>query len=649
MDNNMIHIDDLVRQRLRGGEEPERPGAWLTMRELLDKEMPVQAGYNWRRIIGYFTALLLLTTASVGGYRMYSSHEAATRIASGGGGRDGEGAYGMPSGIASDNNSSDPAQTVVSSEAVVATATPEVANQPSLNTNPLVAANNHSQSTNTTAPASHTTKLEEQAINDNQRPSIAQTAGIVAANNVSVQNNTSQPLQAQMSSSNVPQASASTAATFNGRRLQGTPAKIGRTDIQRLQTTPNSAAGSIANAPKPQPDIVRHDTIERLELVYHRVYDAGSQKMHYRIDTFPAGKIVIDRVLPSQPEVAMNDEPAKPRRGLLGRQRGNNAKVNGETPSLAVKQTAPSTSVPRTKLSLGAESTPVVPSANIASKTTEQELGTSLVELAKSRVSTKRFTLWDAEKVDAAINKFKFNLAKIQMYPGVMGGINASMFTPNALGGFQLGLTSLFVLNDWWSLMTEFKYVQRFNTGSSIRDNYMQVKDGSGQIQTTTYQGQQYLSYSWTDQTVQHSFNYDVVKTFELPLMLRYNWGRLYAQGGVNLVFSSAIAAKEVTNPMGDYKSHMELRPNVHTPDSFFITNDHPNVQISDFGSRFGTGYVISGGYMFSPAVYFDARITQTFWDNSKTVGAKQVSHDLLRTPSIQFSVGYRFNSTKTK
>jgi hypothetical protein len=50
---------------------------------------------------------------------------------------------------------------------------------------------------------------------------------------------------------------------------------------------------------------------------------------------------------------------------------------------------------------------------------------------------------------------------------------------------------------------------------------------------------------------------------------------------------------------------------------------------------------------MFSPAVYVDARLAQTVWDNSKTNGAKLVSKDLLRTPSIQISLGYRFNSKK--
>ena len=40
MDKNFVEIDNLVKQRLGGGEEHERPGSWQNMRELLDKEMP---------------------------------------------------------------------------------------------------------------------------------------------------------------------------------------------------------------------------------------------------------------------------------------------------------------------------------------------------------------------------------------------------------------------------------------------------------------------------------------------------------------------------------------------------------------------------------------------------------------------------------
>ena len=70
MDKNFISVDDLVRQRLGGEEEKERPGAWLQMRDLLDKEMPQDRGgfLYWRRTFSAVALLLLATSASVGGY-----------------------------------------------------------------------------------------------------------------------------------------------------------------------------------------------------------------------------------------------------------------------------------------------------------------------------------------------------------------------------------------------------------------------------------------------------------------------------------------------------------------------------------------------------------------------------------------------------
>ncbi len=72
MDNNLINIDDLVRQRLGGGEERERSGAWLRMQELLeeDKRRKPLGMVNWKRAMTYGGLLLLLGTATVGSYEV---------------------------------------------------------------------------------------------------------------------------------------------------------------------------------------------------------------------------------------------------------------------------------------------------------------------------------------------------------------------------------------------------------------------------------------------------------------------------------------------------------------------------------------------------------------------------------------------------
>ncbi len=74
MDNNLVSIDDLVRQRLGGAEEREPSGAWLRMRELLDeKEDRKPVGFIWRRMFGGIAILALLASLSLGGYKL-SSH-----------------------------------------------------------------------------------------------------------------------------------------------------------------------------------------------------------------------------------------------------------------------------------------------------------------------------------------------------------------------------------------------------------------------------------------------------------------------------------------------------------------------------------------------------------------------------------------------
>ncbi len=655
MDNNMIHIDDLVRQRLRGGEEPERPGAWLTMRELLDKEMPIRAGYNWRRIVGYFTALLLLTTASVGGYRMYMNHTAGSQIASGGG-RDGEGPYGKPGGLAgngvvatdntSTNTSASTTSTNTASNAIAANVTTPSSNGLVSRTAATAGNNEQSSSRSKSAMAASAHKRTRIAVaTPAHQDATANTASVTAqavktpdVSNTNAPQAANQPTKAD---SRVYAASAS--ATVRGHRTQRTPVNLGASRVGALQA---SASHSAISQPRPTIVTVKHDTIERLEIVYRRVWNSEVGRHYYRIDTFPAGQLVVDRIMSEPKDVAANQAPAKPKRHGLFAKKGNVAKPSGnDVAGLTAKNSTESVTASK-KPEVASATAPVVPAAAAPeAKTASAEVGLVAANAAVAAVKRHSMLQWSGEQVQAAFNAIKQNVSRLEVYPGVMGGINASLFTPNALGGFQLGLTSLFVINDWWSLMIEPKYILRFNTGSSVRDDYKQVVDNSGSI-TPDPQYPGNMLYVWTDKTIRHNLNYDMVNTIEMPIMARYHWGQWYAQGGANLVFSQAIKATESTTDLNDHKQHNESRP-AGVGNGTFITNDHPNVQLSDFGARFGTGYVLSGGYMFSPAVYLDMRLTQTFWDNSKSAGAKQVSKDLLRTPSIQVSVGYRFGQKK--
>lgn len=667
MDNNMIHIDDLVRQRLRGGEEPDRPGAWLTMRELLDKEMPVSSGYNWRRIAGYFTALLLLIAASVGGYKLYNSHVASSGVSAGGGGREGEGQYSATGAeavsSATINNNTQSGTGTVASDIHSTTSN---RNSVSVNKNttslsePSNAGASHSRNNagnrRSSAVASHESDVhaasdsrksnhaaalkQRSGEKDNteadkaQQPEARDAVPALAINSAAQSVQKASPQKAAQRQP-VPGVYAGTASTtVHANRTLANASRSRGADVRMIQPVPGGAQ-PISKLPKPEVrTTVKHDSMERLEIVYRRLYDAGNERYYYRVDTLPMGKFARNIAIAAgqDDKVGANTAGGKSRKRGLFRHRPRSTDV------AAIASNNGAASGASDIKNDVADKTNFAPNGTLSTKA-DESAKSGANALNASSANTKHFQLLDMAKVQEAINRVKSDIASIEMYPGIMAGINASLLTPNALGGFQLGLTSLFVLNDWWSLMLEPKYIIRFNTGSSLRDDYKQVIDNSGSI-VPDPQMPGYYVYTWTDKTIQHNFNYDIIKTFELPIMARYHWGQKYLQGGPNLVFSSPINTKEVTQELNDYKVHGESRPG---PPGTFITNDHPNVQSSDFGNRFGIGYVISGGFMFSPTVYVDARITQTVWDNSKTDGAKQVSKDLLRSPSFQISVGYRF------
>ncbi len=663
----MINIDDLVRRRLEGGQESERPGAWLSMRELLDKEMPVAVatGSSRRRIIGYFTGLLLLATASVGGYKLYHQSTGPDAAPSGG--------SGLTASTGSDIGALPPITAPIANEGIRSAA--DNSNQtPSVNNNTasssFTSANapagrdsraNHSSNSITrtsgqisTTQSPNTNVKDLASSNDAVSTSLAQNqpenqSPVLSASAASVSENRStatDPATRNLRTRSIDAAQASSAPVFsannttteagaiNGSRNAPTTARPQPVDSRVLSSSAKGLTGPTTVKPSvtAPPSRYVHDTIEAIELVAHRIYDASIQKVVYRIDTFPKGHMIVKREVPV-PAAPPGTEPARTERRTAPR-RGNVAARPGSNPVIASSAGKPAATA----------ETAITPASAPAAATTEDAKAaeTNLAALSALKATNKIFGLWDAQKFEEAVDKFKFKMANIQVYPGVMGGINASIFTPNSLGGFQMGLTSLFALNEWWSLMVELKYLHRFNTGSTVRDDYMAVKPGSGTIETATINNQPYKRYTWQEEHVEHFFNYEVVRTVEMPLLARYNSGRFYWQGGVNLVYSMGIDAKEVTRAKGDFAVKNKAHP-ASQPVEPFNMHTSPLVQGSDFGPRFGTGYVLGGGFSFTPSVYMDLRLSQTFWDNAKTMGARQISNDLLRTPSIQLSLGYRF------
>lgn len=647
MDKNFVHIDDYMRQRLADGEERERPGAWLAMRELLDKEMPkAAAGYNWRRFFGYLGVLLLLSSASIGGYMyLHQPTQPLSTLALGPEATHAPTAVNHPIVSGSKSLNSSVRQTNQPNQIT------ESANNTSLvQPKSIPAATSPTKTTSSSASSAqqliakaNTQNRIAPTIIKNKSYATTTTSSSLNAQNAEGSNNAhpSSANQEVIASAQVPnrvkqkegllinknrQPSATNQKHHQATSLIGILQKNQTEAPTTTSQLPVVAATGSAGLGQSVKGKLVYDTIARLRINSRRELNAATRSVNYKVDTVPMSQMVVARFVPHPATTTTVGNSIHTKQGVA--------------PLSLAKQTTSSTAnkafAAAKAQAASKEEHRISPQAS-----TKNATEANLAREKTSKGSGFQMKLWDAEKMQERLDRIKYDLSSIQIFPGIMMGINGSFFTPNSLGGFQVGLTSLVAINEWWSLLTELKYLYQFNTGSTVRDNYSKVTDGS--VTLSELRGVPYDYYSWKQEHVDHYFNYEVIQSFQLPIALRYCWGRFFAQAGLNLVYSTPIKATEVTNFRNDAQVHTEYRP-ISPVKSPFVTDDHPIVKMEDFGSRFGAGYILGAGFNFTPNVYFDLRATQTFWDNAKTQGAKQISQDLFKTPSIQLSVGYRLS-----
>lgn len=677
----MIHIDELFRQRMEDREASPKPGAWGNMRELLDKQMPVaQAATNWRRVIGYFTGVLLFASASVGGYSLYSDQlqsESGTvssaLLASN---------TGLGQGVSGAGNidAATPTPGSVPTESAAGSAIG--ANGSGTHENGIAGAQHRTSGKGSGAAVSGSSQLNNNRDNtgypntDNrsansigstvshnkhvasasaaQNRQVAGAAPIVSGNRPeAIAQSTFQDNNTTATSAPVYTASAAAPASSpRSPRVATTPsvsaAPAGITADPRPSSMPNPAPASATNrrqaqtsdapaplevlsasgvaAKPPAPALRVMDTVRRIEIVTRRAFVAGTRRPVYRLDTLPAEYAIVERFVPiatAAPAIAMNT-PSGP------------ASKAGSRPKPPAGATAPVAA----SAAKGADDVVVPGSAAPASAS---EAVNAANEVA-AKLSGSKLGFWRSLRLDERVEAAKASLQSIQLYPGILAGINGTMFTPNSLGGFQLGLTSLIAINDNWSVLGELKYIHRFNTGSTLRDDYLRIDEATKRV--IEIDQKNYNEYTWKESGVDHYFNYETIQTIELPIAIRYNSNRFFAQSGLNFVSSRPISAREVTNVPTTSTSRREVLPESSTLNPTPL-NSQPNVQMADFGSRLGVGYVFGAGYMFTPSVYMDVRMAQSFWHNAGTPGSRQIARDLLGRPSFQLSVGYRFGTGK--
>lgn len=233
----------------------------------------------------------------------------------------------------------------------------------------------------------------------------------------------------------------------------------------------------------------------------------------------------------------------------------------------------------------------------------------SLPALSKGESKKKKSNhLW--EDISNSFNDITYNFSHAEFSPGITGGINATFFGPNNFKGFQFGFTGAFLLDDKWSFFGELKYFHRMNSNYSLKDTY--------------------IDYGNNDSVI-NSFNFSTLHSFEMPWSVRYTIKNCSFFAGANFLYTLAVNTGAAPLTYSSTTPYAAGRQST------------PTMQEADFGGRFGMGYLFGFSMKVAPNLSLDVRNVQTVWDNTKTGGAKNVSAQLYKSPSLQFSIQYRF------
>ncbi len=259
------------------------------------------------------------------------------------------------------------------------------------------------------------------------------------------------------------------------------------------------------------------------------------------------------------------------------------------------------------------ESAPKVASDSALSSTDAAASTSTSTTVLKTK---KKKGIAAVEALSNMFNETRLRLSTATFAPGLTAGVNGTFFGTNNFKGFQFGFTGLFELDEHWSVQTDLKYFHRANSNYSMQDHY--------------------FDYSSND-SVTNTFTFSTLHSFELPIAFRYTAGRMSFFTGPNLVYT--LRVNTGPEPLR-YAMANTIAPGKPTA---------PSLMESDFRSRFGVGYIFGMSYQVSPYVNLDFRAVQTMWDNVNTQGAKNISDQLYKSPSLQFSIGYRFGGGSNK
>lgn len=224
---------------------------------------------------------------------------------------------------------------------------------------------------------------------------------------------------------------------------------------------------------------------------------------------------------------------------------------------------------------------------------------------------------------------------QIAIYPGMIVGVNASMFSKHNFGGFQGGLTALTPLNRFLSLSTEARFIHRNNSAYTVNDYNYTIKNMS--IDSNSLSSSKIYNYQVDSNAL--GYNFKNFYTIQMPILLNAHLKDFTFYGGLNMAYGFRMDVRTSN------KAYVVNAADTIATNSVY--NQRANIgkrfTNNDFNSRFGLGYTVGGSYSFNPNLYLDLRFSNVLWDNAKTEAKQEISSDFFRIPAIQFSLGYRF------
>jgi len=619
MDNHkdLIHIDGVFKE-LRNGEEQEPAGAWMRMKDLLDREMPVGAAVrnsSFRRYFIPLIALLLLGGGGAAYYELNKKQAPADKQA------------GIPSAPSATYHhplhKSEGDGTAMVSRGSTATAMPAGSHEKAHPGNASAAGrlqaaltrNNAAagkQSSYANGAAGRRHDMQPAAATPGHQAAGRETASLDAAVRHTpapapgkVDKNGQQPIQ-ETRNGNI------AAKPFEEQRVietlvpkgqpsAGSPAMqarpataalnaAGTNDLKTVAGTLNNR--KIVQAPDGNLYEEKRDTFKRIDLVEKTVAAAGNNRNTKKIlDTVAVTRVERVSYVPLTPIEA-----------------------------LAVRKL-------KVEASTGAK---ILPVASLNTRTTSREM-VNLVPLSQYKVGSRRV---DPGKFNQLIQNTSKGIANYfdgshNFYMALLAGGNASFGNPTAFG-MQFGIAGLYSLSERLTLAAELRYVSHYFSNYSIQDQSITFDNISSQQNSMGW------LFTGSQQTATSRYKINSYGMLEFPLTLSYNLGRVSVFGGADLAYAFPIQWSKETS--FNTVEVQQVRSQNQNP---FINSAFKLNEQQDFSSRFGLGYVWGLNYDVSRKISLDARVSQILWDNNK--GNTDAINRLFRVPTLQFSLGYYF------